>query len=128
MSERYFRIVIGLWLIAALFLDSLEAIYVLCALLLIEGISNYRIPALVSRLRYGKLWQAEIVEPDKPSTVSFEAERALRFIVAGFVIVSQQASLDMLWWLSWFVGFALIGAGLSGICPMVLTLRRIGLR
>ena len=33
-----------------------------------------------------------------------------------------------LWIVPWFIGFALFGAGLSGICPMVLGLKRLGFR
>lgn len=127
MSERYFRIIVGLWLIAGLFLASVEIVYALAALLLFEGVTNQRVPALVSRLRYGKEW-ASTVPSLKPSRFGFEAERALRFIVVIFVVVPQQPGFEVLWWIPWFVAFALIGAGLSGICPMVLSLRYIGLR
>ena len=114
MSERYFRIVIGVWLIAGLFLGAVEFIYILSALLLVEGVTNYRVPALISRLRYGKTWQDtkdDLVS--STSRLSFEAERALRFIVAVFIIVPLQPGMDVLWWLTWFVGFALIGGGLE---------------
>lgn len=127
MSERYFRIVVGLWLIAGLFLASVEVIYALSALLLFEGLTNQRLPAIISRVRYGKDW-ASTVPPLQNSRFTFEAERALRFIVVIFVVVPHQPGFEILWWLPWFVGFALIGAGLSGICPMVLSLRYIGLR
>ncbi|RMG29151.1 MAG: DUF2892 domain-containing protein [Gammaproteobacteria bacterium] len=60
--------------------------------------------------------------------MDFEAERALRFIVATLIGLPLWPPAAPLWWLPWFVGFALVGAGLSGICPMVLALRRLGFR
>jgi hypothetical protein len=33
---------------------------------------------------------------------------------------------DKLWVLAWFVGFAVTGAGLSGVCPVLMLLRAIG--
>ena len=127
MSERYFRIIVGMWLITGLFLGSIEVIYALAAVLLFEGVTNQRVPTLVSRLRYGRNWS----NPDLPlqgARFSFEAERALRFIVVVFVVVPHQPGFEILWWLPWFIGFAFIGAGLSGICPMVMALRYVGLR
>lgn len=145
MSERYFRIVIGLWLVSGLFLDSAETIAVLLCLLLFEGITNFRVPLILSRLRYGK--EADDSANTPPTRFSFEAERALRLIVVIFVSIPLLQSLtgilpalssafsgveldglQILWWMPWFVGFALIGAGLSGMCPMVMALRYLGLR
>jgi len=57
-----------------------------------------------------------------------EAERALRFVVSLLLVASLFAFPDLLWWVPWFIGFALVAAGLSGICPMVSALRAIGLR
>jgi len=48
--------------------------------------------------------------------------------VATLILIPMSGVADFLWLLPWFVGFALIGAGLSGICPMVLALRWLGLR
>lgn len=127
MSERHFRIIVGLWLIAGLFLGSMEVIYVLAAVLLFEGVTNQRVPTLVSRLRYGRDWP----NPDLPlqkARFSFEAERVLRFIVVVVVVVPYQPGFEILWWLPWFIGFAFIGAGFSGICPMVMALRHVGFR
>jgi hypothetical protein len=50
----------------------------------------------------------------------------LPLIVAALVTVSHSSAA--LWFLPWFVGFALLGAGLSGICPMVIGLRWLGFR
>ena len=120
----------GAWLIIGLFANSPPVIYALVGLLLFEGITNLRVPGLVTRVRSGK--SARVInEEDNLSPdvrVSFEAERGLRLIVAILILIAMSSAVDLLWLLPWFVGFALIGAGLSGICPMVLALRWLGLR
>ena len=130
MSEKNFRIILGAWLIVGLFINSAYVIYMLAGLLLFEGVTNLRVPGLVSHARSGK--QANIkaaAENFNPNArTSFEAERGLRLIVAVLIVVPMISTMELLWLLPWFVGFALIGAGLSGICPMVLALRWLGMR
>ncbi len=53
MSERYFRIIMGLWLVTGLYLDSFEIIYALVGLLIFEGITNYRVPLIICKIRFG---------------------------------------------------------------------------
>jgi hypothetical protein len=126
MSEKNFRIVLGAWLVLGLLLNSVPVIYALLALLLFEGLTNLRVPRVLVRVRSGALEETADLNPN--ARVSFEAERALRLIVATLIIIPMSGIADFLWLLPWFVGFALIGAGLSGICPMVLALRWLGLR
>ena len=128
MSEKSFRIVLGAWLIAGLLLNSHYVIYALAGLLLFEGLTNIRIPGLITRVRSHNhpANGADTHNPD--ARVSFEAERGLRLIVILLVLIPMNSDIEFLWMLPWFVGFALIGAGLSGICPMVLALRWLGLR
>lgn len=125
MTERSFRLVIGIWLVLALLLAVPVAIHVLMAVLLFEGITNWRLPALLSRAR--GLPDKEPAEPGE-CRIPFEAERALRMFVVALLALALFALPQLLWWLPWFIGFALIGAGLSGICPMVQALRWVGMR
>ncbi len=127
MSERHFRIIMGLWLVTGLYLNSIEIIYALVGLLILEGVTNFRVPLIVCKIRFGSKHPGLEIK-SKTSKLSFEAERALRFIVALFISLPFIHGLEFLWWLPWFTGFALIGAGFSGICPMVLALRYGGLR
>lgn len=127
MTERHFRIIMGLWLVTGLYLNSVEIIYALLGLLIFEGITNFRVPLLVCKIRFGSKHPG-LEKKSKTCKLSFEAERALRFIVALFISLPFIPGLEFLWWLPWFTGFALIGAGFSGICPMVLALRYAGLR
>lgn len=129
MTERVFRLVMGVWLLAALYAGVPAAVYALIALLLVEGVTNLRVPMLVSRAR--GLQGAETCAVTGTSCGvlgNFEAERALRFIVATFLVLTYSTHASPLWFFPWFIGFALLGAGLSGVCPMVLTLRAMGMR
>ncbi len=130
MSEKNFRIVLGTWLVLGLLVDSPHVIYALVALLLFEGVTNLRVPGVLAGVRAGAASSvAEAAADANPNArVAFEAERGLRLIVATLILIPMSGVADFLWFLPWFVGFALIGAGLSGICPMVLALRWLGLR
>ncbi len=126
MTERNFRLVVGAWLMAALLLNQPYAVYALMGIMLFEAVTNWRVPIVISRLRYGRDQAPQA--PGDECLIPFEAERALRLIVVAFLVVATFGFPDLLWWMPWLVGFALIGAGLSGICPMVLALRWVGMR
>ncbi len=130
MSEKNFRIVLGGWLVAALLADSTLLIYALVGLLLFEAVTNLRVPRLVDWLRAGRRAAAErdAATANPNARIGFEADRGLRLIIAALIVIPMTDVGSALWLLPWFVGFALIGAGLSGICPMVLSLRWLGLK
>ena len=85
-------------------------------------------PALINRVRSPDQLANSSDGLNPNARVSFEAERGLRLIVIVLILIPMNSDIEFLWMLPWFVGFALIGAGLSGICPMVLALRWLGLR
>jgi len=119
MTERAYRLIIGLSLLGILYLNSRPAMYVLIALMVTEAITNWRIPLLVSRLRYGMV-EASLQASSEHTCdyrFSFEAERALRLVFSGVLFVTYVMFGQQLWLFPWFAGFALAVAGLSGICP-----------
>jgi len=131
MTERTFRIILGAVLLAALYFELPMVVYGYIVILLFEAITNWRVPILVNRLVAGGATSdnAECpLSPGDKARVNFEAERALRLAVAGFLIVSYVIFSKDLWFFPWFIGFALFGAGLSGICPMVMGFRWLGFR
>ncbi len=127
MTERAYRLFIRLSLLGILYLNSRQAMYGLIALMVFEAITNWRIPLLVSRLRYG------ITDAGRPAAdtdscgyrFSFEAGRALRLVFSGVLLVTYVMFGQQLWLFPWFAGFALAVAGLSGICPMLLFLEKL---
>ncbi len=130
MSNRLYRTIFGATLLLALYFDVNQAVYALAGLAAFEAITNLRIPLLVSRLRYDNDG-----DPDEGSLgiqfrahTSFEAERGFRLFVATMLLISTFAYPDALWFFPWFMSFAILGAGVSGVCPMFLAMKWIGLK
>lgn len=127
MTERTFRIVLGSVLLVMLYFEWPMVVYVYIGVLLFEGVTNWRIPLLLNRLS-GNPKAAKDGSVKTGARFKFEAERALRLVIVAFLILGYVLFPKELWFFPWFIGFALVGAGLSGICPMVLSLRWIGFR
>jgi len=130
LSNRLYRMIFGAILLLALYFDATQVVYALVGLAAFEAITNLRIPLLVSRLRNGNDG-----DPDEGSLgiqfhtrTTFQAERAFRLSVAAILAISLFAYPDELWFFPWFMGFAILGAGVSGVCPMFLGLKWAGLR
>jgi len=131
MTDRQFRLLLGLVLLVLLYLDSAGGIGVLIAYLVFEGVTKRRIPLLTSRFPPGRDADAcsvQTLNVSAPVRTSFEAERALRLMIAFMLSLSVYAYPEQLWWMSWFVSFTVIGAGISGICPLLTSLRLLGFR
>jgi len=127
VSERTFRIVQGVYLLFALFLEIDIMIYIFIAVFLFEAVSNWRIPMMVTKLRFGSSTvSAENVMVRQPR-FNFEAERMLRITVdiflIGFVLYPE-----VLWFMPWFLAVMLLIAGITKMCPMVLFFRYFGFR
>jgi len=128
MSERFFRLILGGTLLLILLSERIELLYVYIGIVLLEGLTNWRIPLLISKLAYGP----ELRDP--PGEVSFrsrfniDAERILRLVIAGILMLSIFLFPGTLWFIPWFVGFALSMAGMTGICPMAIFIKKVGFR
>lgn len=118
MSERTFRFVLGVALLTFLVIGWDKAVYGYVALLLFEGATNWRIPILASKLRYGDNFLGRLETTNECSCYPLEAERMLRLTVAGFVTIGFVLLPKLLWFFPWFVGFMLIMAGITGVCPL----------
>lgn len=120
MTDRLYRLLLGLTLLISLYFDLDLVLMAVIGLQLAEGISNYRLPLLISRAR-GVTWAAPPCNPG--ACIPFDAERAWRLTVAACLILSLLVFPEQLWWFAWFMGFAIFGAGLSGVCPMLIILQ-----
>ena len=85
MNERFYRLLLGVALITLLAVRWGGGVYVYIGLMLFEGITNQRVPLLVSKLRGDR--EGLMHEP-APARIPFDAERALRLIIALLLIVS----------------------------------------
>jgi len=130
MSNRIYRLLFGATLLTALYLDLPPAVYALIALASTEGLTNLRIPRLLSRWRHGH--DGDPAEGglgiDFPRRFGFESERAWRLAVAAMLATSYLLYPGPLWFFPWFMGFAILGAGISGVCPVLLLLKWAGFR
>ena len=131
MTDRQFRLVLGALLLPSLYFDQSRIVAAVVVLLLFEGVTNWRLPLLVERLR------RQTADPcacdieagmDVPVRFDIDAERVFRLVAAVVLTASVFLFPDYLWWLGWFFAFAMLGAGISGVCPLLIFLRLTGFR
>ena len=125
MTDHLYRLLLGLTLLISLYFELHQVLLAVIGLQLAEGISNYRLPRLINRIR----GLEDAGPPPRPDAcIPFDAERAWRLTVALCLILSLLVFPEQLWWFAWFMGFAIFGAGLSGVCPMLIILQLARLR
>ena len=130
MSNRQYRLFFGAMLLVALYFELEMLVYFLIGLAVIEAITNLRIPKLISLYRYknnGDPLEGSIGIDFKIRS-NFQAERAWRILVATILSISIFVFPESLWFMPWFMGLAILGAGISGVCPMFLGLKWIGFK
>jgi len=131
MTDRMYRAFVGVLLLVGLYLEQEPLVLGLIAVMFLEGITNLRVPWLVNRLM-GREAAASAEGEDSilamPSRFEFEAERAWRLVVPALLLLSLYPLSELLWFLPWFMGFAILGAGLSDVCPVLMLLRYLGFR
>jgi len=130
VTDRTYRTLLGALLLVCLYFDLNLVIYGMILVLLVEGLTNLRIPRLACAIRncatkgsFDYL-DAELVTE---SRFHMESERVWRVLVSFFLVLSYLL-IDALWFYPWFMGFAIFGAGLSGVCPVLLGIRWAGFK
>jgi len=125
MSERDYRLVLGSVILAGLYFTLAELIYAVVLVLLMEGVFNFRLvsllPYLMQQGRGMADWSGTEVRYE------FSAERAWRILFALGLFLSFEFYTTY-WAISWFLGFAVFGAGASGVCPMLMLFKWAGFR
>lgn len=130
MSIRLYRSLIGLTILLALYFDIPWLLYLLIGVVLFEGLGNVQVPVLLARLQ----GQPADYEPESSLAIAFrtrfnfQAERAWRIGVGLVLLIVLSRYEQSLWFLPWFMGFTILGAGASGVCPVYLSLKWIGFR
>jgi hypothetical protein len=126
MSERSFRLIQGLYILLVLYFELDTLLYVYLGIIALEGITNWRLPTLINRLRYGSPSPQE--HETKPPRFNFEAERLLRLVVFTLLLFTVLIFPEAGWFFPWFIGAMLFMAGVTNICPMVMMFRYLGFR
>jgi uncharacterized membrane protein (DUF485 family) len=132
MTDRTYRIFVGLALLVGLFFDLSELIYLLVVMMFAEGVTNIRLPRVAATAgQYFSASDMSFAYVPEPKNAHFkywaEAERVWRFVVGVLLLVTYY-HYEQLWFFPWFMGFAIFGAGISGVCPVLLAIRRVGFR
>jgi len=131
MSERLFLFVVGAFILTSLYIEMDVMIYALCLWLIIEAITNLRLTTLSQAMMH-KTVPAGLTFFQTRVRFNFDSFRAWRMMVpvmlGGSFILMNEYHIEILWFFPWFMGFAIMGAGVSGICPMLLFIRWLGFR
>jgi len=122
MSDRLFRLVFGITLIVATYFKQQNIIVALVGLLIFEAVTNRIILKTLGRLFRGNFGPQDMQIQTPEPKFNFEAEQGLRLMMASALTLGI-AYPEQVWFFPWVVGFALISAGLAGICPVYLLLK-----
>lgn len=126
MTNKTYRTILGAILLVSLYVEIEMVIYIIIAIVLFEGITNWRIPKLVNRIRKTSEFAPK---PENSTRFNMEAEQAFRLAVGASLLATYPLGVDsMLWFFPWFMGFAVLGAGVSGLCPAVASFLWLGFR
>jgi hypothetical protein len=131
MSERLFLFFTGAFILTGLYFEIDMMIYGLCLWLVFEGVSGI----MLTRQSAKFITVANPVGLTMFRTqqrFDFEALRATRIVIAIFLggsfLLLNLYNVEFLWFFPWFMGFAILGAGVSGVCPIILITKWIGFR
>jgi hypothetical protein len=131
MTERVYLFLVGAFILLALYLESNYLIYGLSLFLLIEGVSGIRLTRMIQKSRHVSL-DTGLVYFNTKARFAIDGLSVWRVFVAIVLVTTygllHEYGYDVLWFIPWFMGFAILGAGASGICPVLLGLRWIGFR
>lgn len=131
MSERIFLFCVGAYILTGLYFEIDMMIYLLSLWLVFEGVTNIRLTT-ISQQFMSQPVPAGLVYFQSPIRIDFDSFRAWRFVVAamlgGSFILLNEYNLEIVWFFPWFMGFAILGAGLSSVCPVLLFLKWLGFK
>ena len=127
MSERTFRLIQGIFLFTALFFDNANMMWAIIIMYLFEGITNWRIPLIVTGLiNSGNNDNDPLQTPN--ARIPYDAERMQRLLGAVFLYTTYFVYPDAAWFGPWFLAVIFTMAGLTNVCPSVMLFRWIGFR
>jgi len=131
MSERLFLFIVGVYILVALYLGIDIMIYLLTLWLIIEGVTNIRLTTISQNLMRQTV-PAGLIVFQTQQRFDFDALRAWRLVVAlmlgGSFILLNEHNVEIVWFFPWFMGFAIMGAGASSVCPVLLFIKWLGFK
>lgn len=131
MSDRTYLFVAGAYILTALYLGNDLMIYALVIFMLFEGVTGFTLSGITQKIRKVEL-DPGLLKYESTPKFNFDAFRALRIFFAMAMTAAylgvHEYDVEMIWFLPWFFGFALLGAGVSSVCPVLLGMKWLGFR
>ena len=131
MSERSYLFLIGAYILTALYIEIDIMIYLLCLWLLFEALTDIRLTTLTQKF-VTETVPAGLTVFQTRTRYSFDSFRVLRLtiviLLGGSVALLNEKNIEVVWFIPWFMGFAFLGAGVSGVCPSLLLIRWLGFK
>ena len=113
-------------MLISLYFELKYLVHLLIALMIFEGITNWRIPLLIKRLR--GIPAGVDINSKSNCRINVDAERIWRLFIGITFLVSYVFFPDQLWIVPWFLAFVIFGAGASDVCPGLLAIKKIGFK
>lgn len=120
--------ILGGVFLALLYIDYFPLYLAYTAVLFFEGITNWRVPILINRMRYGANYPIGKEPIFENYRWDFEAERAMRLVFGVVLTMSLVLFPRELWFFNWLIPAFLALSGLVNYCPIVALLSRIGFK
>ncbi len=124
MTDRLYRLIYGSVMLIALYFSINNLVYFLTGLMILEGITNWRIPLLVNKLL--GISPKTDVNAASNCKISLEAERIWRLMVGLAFLLTYVFFPEQLWFVPWFLAFVIFGAGASDVCPGLIAMKKVG--
>jgi hypothetical protein len=131
VSERLYLFLVGAFILLGLYLANNYLSHGLSLLLLLEGISGIRLTRLIQKARHVSL-DTDMIISETGARFGIDGLSAWRVFVAIVLLLSyvliHEYGYEMLWFIPWFMGFAIMGAGATRVCPVLSGLHRVGFK
>jgi uncharacterized membrane protein len=119
-----YRGLFGGLILIFLYFDLTNMIYVMIGMLFFEGLTNLRIPILTNRL----IGRIDAIAASQQTRLNMDSERVWRLVVGTMLLITFGILYQYLWFFPWFMGLAILGAGISGVCPVLFAIQWSGFR
>ncbi len=124
MTDRLYRLIYGTTMLIALYFNIQNLAYFLIGLMILEGVTNWRIPLIINKLR--GIPPEAAINARSNCRFSVEAERVWRLMIGLSFLLTYVFFQDQLWFVPWFLAFVIFGAGASDVCPGLLAMKKAG--
>ncbi|MEJ2059131.1 MAG: hypothetical protein P8Y64_01405 [Gammaproteobacteria bacterium] len=134
MTDRTYRLLLGALLLVLLYFNEAVLVYTVIGVLLFEGLTNLRIPLLFGLLKGpvraapADVTASGVAAAALPGFTTVDAERVWRLVIGGMLLLTYILLYEWLWAFPWFMAFAILGAGVSGVCPVMAFIRWLGFK